>query len=474
MFGDNNVMSEVNIGKLIENNSKAVILKFTENDREKAWSQVKNSKKYSNDAACWNAFINLLSQNVLIEWLKEELDLSQPILLSSPDIWEFVNGTPLSIGDKRIVLIPSEAIDNQEICVPQEWVEIPKFVADYYLAVQIIPNELSLCIWGFTTHIDLKNNGEYDAIDHTYTLLRDDLLLDINAFILSLELCSQQREAIPALPKISANNAEDFIQKLSKPSPYLPRLDIDFLKWGAILENDEWRQKLYETRINKPAKSLINLSSWLENKVDPVWKTLEELFSNSQSYYAFRSESSRTKPNAKTAIKFRTLIEQIRNSSDEGEKQIAAERLGDIGYADKEIIDTLINLIKTTKSEQTRWTAAAILWMIDPKNSTVGAKRGVDLGIQLEGNSLALIVGFLERSDGKVAVLVQVHVMGEQKYLPSGCQMTVLDETGNIFSEIVARESDRAIQKKFSGKRGERFGVKISLGDSCIGKDFQI
>jgi hypothetical protein len=52
--------------------------------------------------------------------------------------------------------------------------------------------------------------------------------------------------------------------------------------------------------------------------------------------------------------------------------------------------------------------------------------------------------------------------------------MTVLDETGNIFSEIVARESDRAIQKKFSGKRGERFGVKISLGDSCIGKDFQI
>jgi hypothetical protein len=475
-------MFEQNIVKLINNNSKAVILEFTENDKKKAWLQVNHPEKYSNDAARWNAFLNLLSQNILSEWLKEELDLSQPITWSSPDIWEFVNGTSFSIGDKRIVIIPSEAIDNQEFCIPQEWVDIPKFVADYYLAVQIIPDELSLCIWGFTTHIDLKNQVEYDAFEHTYSLLKDDLVQDINAFIVSLEVCPQQREAIQPLPRISANEAEYFIQQLSKPSPYLPRLDIDFLKWGALLENDEWRRKLYEHRnlglvpaitpsVVTPA---INLSSWLENIFDTGWQTLDELFATSQGNLAFRSESLSKKADAKTLKQIKNLIEQIKNTSDEGEKQIAAQRLGEIGYQYQEIIDALIYLIKTAKSEETRWTAAESLWMIDPDNSTIGVKRGINLGMQLVGNPLALIVGFLEKSDGKVAVLVQIHAMEGQRYLPPSCRMTVLDETGNIFSEIIARESDRGLKKKFSGKRGERFSVKISLGDSCIAKDFLI
>ncbi|MCC5633067.1 DUF1822 family protein [Nostoc sphaeroides CHAB 2801] len=482
---DRKVMFEQNIVKLINHNSKAVILEFSENDKEKAWLQVKHPEKYSNHASHWNAFLNLLSQNILSEWLKEELDLSQPITLSSPDIWELVNGTSFSIGDKRIMIIPSEAIDNQEFCVPQEWVDIPKFVADYYLAVQIIPDELSLCIWGFTTHLDLKNQGQYDAFEHTYTLLRDDLVQEINAFLVSLKVCPQQREAIPTLPKISANEAENLIKQLSQASAYSPRLDIDFLKWAALLENDEWRQKLYEHRnsglvsaitpsVVTPTKAAINLSSWLENIFDTNWQTLEELFATSQVNWAFRNERLSKKPDAKTLKQIRNLIEQIKNTSDEGQRQIAAERLGEIGYQDKETIDSLIHLIRTTQNEETRWIAAASLWMIDPDNSTVGVKRGSNLGMQLAGNALALIVGFLEKSDGKVAVLVQVHAMEGQRYLPRGCRMTVLDETGNIFSEIVARESDRAIQKKFSAKRGERFSVKISLGDSCIAKDFSL
>lgn len=472
------VMFNQNIVKLIENNSKAVILEFSENDKEKAWLQVKHPKKYSNDAARWNAFLNLLSQNILSEWLKEEFDLSQPIKWNLPDVWEFVNGTSFFIGDKRIVIIPSEAIDNQEFCVPQEWVDIHNFVADYYLAVQIIPNELSLCIWGFTTYIDLKGQGEYDAIEHTYTLLREDLILDINAFLVSLDICPQQREVIQPLPKISIIEAENFIRQLSKPSPYSPRLDIDFLKWGALLENDEWRQKLYKYRnqssvmlvstiassVVTPAKALINLSSWFDDVFDMGWQKLEESFRNSQVNLAFRD--------AKTLKQVKYLIEQINNTSDEGQRQIAAERLGEIGYQDKEIIDSLIHLIRTTKNEETRWTAAISLWMIDPNNSVIKVKLGTNLGIQLAGNALDLIVGILEKSDGKVGVLVQARAIEGQKYLPHGCRMTVLDETGNIFSEIVARESDRAIQKKFSAKRGERFSVKISLGDSCIAKDF--
>lgn len=477
-------MFEQSIVKFIDHNSQALNLPFSENDREKAWLQVNNSNQYSNDAARWNAFLNLLSQNILSIWLKKELELSRPITFSSPDIWEFVNGTSfsfgdISIGDKRIVIIPSEAIDNQEFSVPQEWVDIPKFIADYYLAVQIIPDELSISIWGFTTHIDLKTQGEYDAIERTYSLFRDDLIPDINTFIVSLEVCQTQREVIPALPIISTNEAEYFIQQLSQPSLYLPRLDIDFLKWGAILENDTWRQKLYKNRITPATVTTpaIPLSSWrenIENLFDTGWQTLEELFGTSKVNFAFRSESSNKQPDANTLKQIKELMEKIKSSVDEGEKQIAAERLGKIGYQDKEIIEVLIYLIQTAKKEETRWAAAESLWMIDPKNSTVGVKRGIDLGMQLAGSPLALIVGILEKSDGKASILVQVNSIEGEKYLPSGCRMTVLDETGNTFSEIISREADRVIQKKFSGQRGERFSVKISLGDSCIGKDFII
>ncbi|MEA5573486.1 DUF1822 family protein [Calothrix sp. UHCC 0171] len=473
MFGQN-------IVKFSDRNSQVLNLSFSEDDRRKAWLQVNNSKQYSNDASRWNAFLNLLSQNVVSTWLKNELDLSQPITLSSPDTWEFVNGTSfsfadISIADKRIVIIPSEAIDNQEFSVPKEWIDIPKFVADYYLAVQIIPDELSLLIWGFTTHIDLKTQGEYDAIERTYSLHKDDLIQDINTFIVSLEICPQQREVIPALPKISTNEAEYFIHKLSQRSLYLPRLDMDFCKWEALLENDAWRQKLYRNRLIPG----IPLSSWrqnIENIFDAGWQTVEDLFRASQVNFAFRSrrESSNKQPDANTLKQIKELIEKIKNSGDEGEKQIAAGTLGKIGYQDKEIIDTLVYLIQTTEKEETRWTAAESLWMIDPKNSTVGVKPGLDLGMQLAGYPLALFVGVLEKNDGKFAVLVQVHTMEGQKHLPPNCRMTVLDETGNIFREVVSREKDRVIQRKFSGKQGERFSVKISLGDSCIGKDFII
>jgi hypothetical protein len=478
-------MSQQSRTKFIQHDSKAVILEFSEDDSKKAWSQVQEPKKYSNNAARWNAFINLLSQNIVSAWLEEELGLSQSITWSLPDIWEFVNGTSFSLGDKRIVIIPNEAIDNQEFSVPQEWVDIPKLVADYYLAVQIIPDELSLCIWGFTTHLDLKNQGEYDAIEHTYTLLRDDLIQDINAFLVSLEVCPQQRVAIQALPKISTNEAESLIKQLSQISSYLPRLDIIFFKWGALLENDEWRYKLYKNRnfgrvpaiepsVVTPEKVVINLSSWLENTFDIGWQTLDELFATSQDNFAFRTESLSKKADAKTLKKIKNLIEQIKNSSDEGQKQIAAERLGEIGYQYQEIIDALIYLIKTAKSEETRWTAAESLWMIDPKNYYVAVKRGINLGMQLAGHPLALVVGVIERNDNQAAVLVQVNAIESQRYLPPGFRMTVLDENGDIFSEIVARESDKGLKSKFTGQPGERFGVKISLGDSSIGKDFVI
>ena len=70
-----------------------------------------------------------------MNWIQTEYALQATVWESSPNtpaFWEFVNGTAILLNERRVVLIPSEAIDNRELEVPQEWVDIPSWVADFY------------------------------------------------------------------------------------------------------------------------------------------------------------------------------------------------------------------------------------------------------------------------------------------------------------------------------------------------------
>lgn len=474
----------ISIAELSGTNSNPLCLEFSENDREQAWLQ---SQNYSNDAARWTAYLNHLCLNALSRWLQEETNLSAPSVWGLPGTWEMVNGTALSLGKARIACIPSEAIDVEEFCVPQEWVDIPSWVADYYLAVQLVPDECYLRVWGFTTHSQLKNQGDYDPLDRTYTLEQDDLIQDINAFLVALELCTQQKVTVKPLPALSREEAENLLQQLSQPSPYSPRLEVEFERWAALMDKEIWRQQLYERRnqppVIAPVKPTVNLSTWFESVFEAGWQTVEDLFGTKEARLAFvlRSDRNLRKADTNNLVTINALIDQLKTSPSEHKRKQAALRLGEMGMSKaeslaeyKEAIAGLIHLIRTTKDEETRWIAAESLWKLDPGNPATGVKRGIDLGMQLAGHPLALLVGILEKSDGKVAVLLQVHPMKQQMYLPPNLQLLVLDEAGNTFREAQARSTDIAIQLKFSGSRGERFTVKVALGEANITEEFVI
>jgi hypothetical protein len=97
-----------------------------------------------------------------LTWLKAE-HLPTAKAGMAPALWEMVNGSIVTVGKMRIALIPTEAVDRSELAVPQEWVDIPSWAADYYLGVQIDPDCRELTIYGFTTHQQLKNQATYDA-----------------------------------------------------------------------------------------------------------------------------------------------------------------------------------------------------------------------------------------------------------------------------------------------------------------------
>ncbi|NEO99743.1 MAG: DUF1822 family protein [Symploca sp. SIO2E9] len=114
--------------------------------------------------------------------------------------------------------------------------------------------------------------------------------------------------------------------------------------------------------------------------------------------------------------------------------------------------------------------------VIEPQLFTADVRRArlIDLGMQLAGNPLALIVELNSATNQKTDITIQVHPTGNQIYLPPLVQLTVLDESDSIFLEAQSRSADNYIQLQFSGLPGELFSVRVTLGDANIVEYFAI
>ncbi|MGK7917472.1 MAG: DUF1822 family protein [Prochloraceae cyanobacterium] len=96
----------------------------------------------------------------------------------------------------------------------------------------------------------------------------------------------------------------------------------------------------------------------------------------------------------------------------------------------------------------------------------------IDLEMQLGDGSLALLVEVRPPINKSTSICVQVHPTGEQRYLPPALQLMVLDESGAIFLSAQSRTTDNYIQLQFRGEPGEKFSIKVALGDVSITEDF--
>lgn len=101
--------------------------------------------------------------------------------------------------------------------------------------------------------------------------------------------------------------------------------------------------------------------------------------------------------------------------------------------------------------------------------------REIDLGLQLEGKSVALVVSLLSGADEmEVDMRVQVHPAKDEIYLPSGLKLIVIDESGEEVLETFSRDADNFIQLEFNAEEGEQFAVAMTLGEAKVTQDFQL
>jgi hypothetical protein len=114
------------------------------------------------------------------------------------------------------------------------------------------------------------------------------------------------------------------------------------------------------------------------------------------------------------------------------------------------------------------------LGRIDPSNPAAGVDRGrlIDLGMEVAGHPVALIIKIRRESDEEVGVFLRVSPTGGQTYLPPNLELIVLNESGEVFDQAQARSADNRIQLEFSVEVRDRFRVKIALGETSHTEEF--
>jgi hypothetical protein len=242
-----------------------------------AWQQ---SQACPTPRAQWNTYLNQISCDVLLPLLQEYLP-AVPYPDSIATLWEVVSGTGLQGPTKRLILVPDKNLDR-ELSVPQEWVDSQEWAGDYYLAVQINPDEQSLTVWGYTTHAMLKAEGKYNADDRTYCLDPDQVIQDLNVLWAVQQVNPQEvtQSAISPIPSI--DTAENLLQRLAN-SPR-PRLEIPFVQWMACLHQSDWRRRLSALRRGEMPAKVTHLSQWFQDIFESGWATLESRLSDGPTF----------------------------------------------------------------------------------------------------------------------------------------------------------------------------------------------
>lgn len=445
-------------------------------------------KKYTHDVARRNAYLNYLCLHTFLAWLCQEPDLQaqKPQLFpheqALASIWSVVNGTALQIGTTRLVLIPSETNRTEELCVPWEWVDIPSWAADYYLAVQmnVEDDECWMCVWGFASYEKLQL-GQKDTLRRTYSLPCEDLTASLNVMWIAREVCPVSKPEIAPLPALSSHRVEQLLAQLGESTAYSPRLEIPFSEWGAILEREQWRQALYErTEQVKPPQPLVNLRQWLQKASDAVeetWQTVESLLNPGEFSPVRGQAGTQIRSSLDTITPVLNLLQT--NPSEQIRRQ-AAGVLGEIGAGYPDVVQSLVELLHSTQDEETRWQAALSLGKVDPQHPLGGVRRAriIDLGMRLDHCTIALIVSIIPRIDARIGIFLRLRPVGNLDKLPGRLKLSVLSESGENKLEAEARSDsqgqgkDSSLELRFSPPPGTHFQVKIALGDATVIEDF--
>ncbi len=241
----------------------------------------------------WTAYCNQLAIAVVKPFLSE---VAAPMQvrsalsgLAQASQWSCVTGTALVVGNQRWLVLPTEQIDEDEIEIPQEWVDIADWAVDRIVAVTVNPDDLSARILGFARGETVRTSGIYHAMSRTYALDRDHWISDFATLQVIEELAdgvdlAVEPDPLVALPTLTIAQAQNLIPRVA--GARLPRLAVPFTTWAALIQNPGWRQHYHQLRQTGEApRSVIQ---WLRSGLDGFsldlgWQSLNVAMAGTRS-----------------------------------------------------------------------------------------------------------------------------------------------------------------------------------------------
>lgn len=449
-------------------------LELLPEDIEKAWPA---ETQFSSNISKWNAYLNRLCLQTIIRYLETESEFK---VIVNPDeklasIWEVVNGTPITFDGTKLVIIPSEAIDTAEFRVPQEWIDIPEWVADYYLAVQVNPDDGWLRILGYATHKQLKDKGVYDESDRSYSIDGDDVIESLDVMWMARELCPHERVAVQQLPNLPKIDVETLVKQLSQENIYYsPRLEIPFTQWGALLVNEDCRKRLHQKRIISQTRKQIvkKLDNMLAQGNDGVTldaigesltkisKQVDDVVTELGNVSAVSDQTSVSnvvplKPkNIIYFSKWRNILDDGWKLKSYGELKIARSRSNSSSPINS-------NTIKASKFfnfdvSYTNKLEVAKTRFREEKSSSL---------------SVELYVETTTQENQKIDLMLQVSPAVDNSCLPLGLELIIEYEKETILKKRVKQQNE-PLKQDLNGDSGDQLDITLKLADVSFTERF--
>ncbi len=234
----------------------------------------------------WRATIHRLALAAIEPWLAETLDCTPrpwPNRSAQTALWKWFDGAVLRCGERRIMVLASTAIDRDELRVPQEWIDLPDWCADYYLAAQVDPEAGLVTLWSYASHRQIKA-GDYDSLDRSYSLTADHLFAEIALLAMVRE--STLAELAPInLP--SAIQAQQLIDRLATET--WPRQAIPMAQWLGLISHGGWRQQLLAKQAGQPLNLITDWWQRSQSTIDSAIDSLVNWTPNTLAAIGIRS-----------------------------------------------------------------------------------------------------------------------------------------------------------------------------------------
>lgn len=106
--------------------------------------------------------------------------------------------------------------------------------------------------------------------------------------------------------------------------------------------------------------------------------------------------------------------------------------------------------------------------------SFVRRGKPIQLATQVTQQTVILGIKLSPQSDNSINIVVEVHPIDGQTYLPKALQVKVLDETKTAVMQAIAGDTNQNIQFDFDAEPGEQFSLQLTLENTSAIEEFMV